>query len=227
MIAVELRAGRALWMIGRVIPALAGGPGRRTRSSGSSTNDPSQVPGGHLLRVAPKYLGLAGPKVLLGYGIAVEQIRSRRQRPQLQSRRGMAVPGILVVEGALDYVVGTGWQLPVPCVALVGARASRSQRRELSELHALAGVAPILLALDADAPGRAATVSLTKQLHAEGLPTLEVPPILQAKDLGDLAPQPGGRACFLAVLRKVLRHDAGMASPGDSGDPYGGRERES
>ncbi len=137
------------------------------------------------------------------------------------------MPGILIVEGALDYVVGTGWQLPIPCVALVGTRASRSQRRELGELQALAGGAPLLLALDADAPGRAATACLAKQLCAEGLSPLEVPPVLQAKDLGDLAPQPGGRAGFLAVLRNALRRDVVMASPGDSGGPYAGRERES
>jgi hypothetical protein len=219
----ELRASRALWMIGRVIPALAGDPGRCRRAVHPSTSGPSQAQDSQLPRVAPKYLGLAGPKALLGYGIAVEQIRSTRRRPHSQNRAGMAVPGILVVEGALDYVIGTGWKLPVPCVALVGTRASQSQRRELGELQTFAGGAPLLLALDADAPGRAATVCLAEQLCFQGLFMLEIPPVLQAKDLGDLAPQPGGRACFLAVLRNALRHDTEVASLGNPRDLHGGR----
>ena len=227
LIIPEVRAGRALWMIGRVIPAVASEQGRRPCAVHSSTSDPSRVQDGQLPRIAPKYLSISSPKVLLGYGIAVEQIHSRRQRLQSRCRPGMAVPGILVVEGALDYVVGTGWQLPSPCVALVGTRASPSQRRELGELQTLAGGAPILLALDADAPGRAATACLAEQLRAEGLSPLEVPPVLQVKDLGDLAPQPGGRACFLSVLRNALRHDTEVASLGNPGDLHGGKGRES
>ena len=64
----------------------------------------------------PKYLGFSLSKPLLGYGLALKRLRE-----------GHPIRAILIVEGAIDYVVASQWDLPVLCVALIGTYASYRQ----------------------------------------------------------------------------------------------------
>jgi DNA primase len=155
---------------------------------------------------SPKYLGLPGSKTLLGYGTAIRHIERHR------NTRTSVLPAILVVEGALDYVVAHGWRLPVPCVALAGTQASRAQLGELAELHSKAGGIPILLSLDADGAGRAGAARLARQLYADGVPNITLPAVDDAKDVADLATQHGGRRRYLAMLHAVLAEHAARAT---------------
>ena len=143
----------------------------------------------------PKYLGIPGTKPLLGDG---------RAHATLRQRRNGELRGILIVEGALDYVIAVGWSLPVLCVALLGTHASRSQCQMVQALFELCG-APLLVSLDDDAAGRAGTSQLLAQLHAQGLPARSLAPLAPAKDIGDLALQPGGRTRLLSLLSETVR----------------------
>lgn len=150
---------------------------------------------------SPKYLGTSGTKPLLGYGMA---------RATLCKNPNGGIRGILIVEGALDYVIAVGWSLPVLCVALLGTHASRTQRQMLHALYELSG-APLLVSLDADAAGRAGTEQLCEHLHAQGLPIRVLAPLLPAKDIGDLAVLPDGRQRLLSLLSQI-----------ETGDSYAG-----
>jgi hypothetical protein len=102
----------------------------------------------------PKYLGLSLNKPLLGYGLALKRLRERR-----------LVRAILVVEGAIDYVIASQWELPIVCVALVGTHASMRQLVMLLDLQRRAGQVPLLISLDADDAGRQASTHLLNQLR--------------------------------------------------------------
>ena len=131
---------------------------------------------------SPKYLGLSLPKPLLGYGLA----RKRQTHGDIPQ-------AIVVVEGALDYVIATQWQLPIWCVALIGTHASRYQLAALLDLQERAQGCPILLGLDADEAGRRASFQLMMQIARHERSVGEVLPIYGVKDIGDLARRPDGR----------------------------------
>jgi DNA primase catalytic core len=130
-----------------------------------------------------KYIGLALPKTLLGYDAALEMLGAQ-QRP---------LHGILILEGAIDYVLAQEWQLPFLCVALLGTHASRQQLQALLHLHDVSKL-PFLVWLDADERGRLATLHLLKQL--QGYPFALIPEIATIKDLADLGTRPDGYARF-------------------------------
>jgi DNA primase len=131
---------------------------------------------------SPRYLGLSLPKPLLGYGLACKR-QAQGDRPQ----------AIVVVEGALDYVIATQWLLPIWCVALIGTHASRSQFAALLDLQERAHGCPILLGLDADEAGRRASFQLMMHIACQQRSVGEVLPIYGVKDLGELALRPDGR----------------------------------
>ncbi|GHO88154.1 CHC2 zinc finger domain-containing protein [Dictyobacter formicarum] len=143
-------------------------------------------------RRLPKYLGLSLTKPLLGYGLALQRLRARE-----------LVRGILVVEGAIDYVLAVQWKLPVLCVALVGTHASRRQLSLLLDVQRRSN-APFLLALDADEAGQQASVHLLAQLQRAGARSTVLAPVAQAKDIGDLGTQAGGRTLLTHAIERTL-----------------------
>ena len=138
----ELRNGRPVWAIGRTLRA-----GER-----------------------PKYLGLPGPKPLLGW----------------DSSRGAA--RAVVVEGPFDWLVLRQWGYPA--LALLGAHASAAV------LATLRTVLQVDVLLDNDAAGQEAASRLAAQLG----PRATVRTLPGVKDAGDLARHPDGRAILAAVL---------------------------
>lgn len=139
------------------------------------------------------YLGTTRLKSVLGYGHACERLQAGQAR------------GVLVVEGALDYVIATGWDLPVACVALCSTGASPFQIGELAELYRMRPEQPLLIALDGDDPGQTATPHLLADLQTAQVPAVAVPPIPGATDIGDLGPLRAiGRQRLLAVVQPLL-----------------------
>lgn len=136
----ELRHGRAIWAIGRALGA----------------DD------------APPYLGLPGPKPLLGW----------------EGARGAA--SVILVEGAFDWLALRQWGYPA--LALLGTHASPEALASLRRLPS------VDLLLDGDDAGRAATLRLAAQLGARA----RVRSLPRVKDVGDLARRPDGRAIFAA-----------------------------
>jgi len=128
---------------------------------------------------APRYLGIAGAKPLLGVGLASAQTQSRiRRSPNA---------GVLIVEGPFDWLAALAWRLSVICVALVGVYATERQR---AELLAIAGGRPIWIALDNDAAGDVGAKRLATQLSVQVDARVHVRRLmlpLGAKDLGALA----------------------------------------
>jgi DNA primase len=145
-----------------------------------------------------KYLGIATKKPLLGYGEAMRQIMHHH------------VEGMLVVEGALDFVLAWQWQLPVCCVALLSTWASQLQLDEIVELSERIKGTPVLVFLDADPSGARSTPALLSQLHRRGIPAMALPPLAEVKDIGELGTLPDGRERLLSALKETLRkrHDA-------------------
>jgi DNA primase catalytic core len=129
LIIPDLRGECCTWMIGRALP----------------------TPIHPLCKASDKYLGLAIPKTLLGYEVALSELQESCIRP-LQS--------ILIVEGAIDYVLARAWELPCLCVAFLGTHASRSQRQALLHLHEVSGL-PFIDWHDADERGRLASLPAT------------------------------------------------------------------
>ncbi len=158
LIIPDLRGERCIWMIGRALP----------------------TPIHPLCKANDKYLGLSIPKTLLGYEVALSELKAPRTRP---------LQGILIVEGAIDYVLARAWELPCLCVAFLGTHPSRSQLQALLHLHAVSRL-PFLDWHDADERGRLASLHLLAQLH--GLPVRLFPEIALSKDLADLGTQPDG-----------------------------------
>ena len=214
LVVPEIRAGRTVWMIARSVPP-SGHPAERMPLTRRTVLEPDDGDGGipstgehgrARRRMPPKYLGLSTPRhYLLGYGRASATLaHTRRANGRFwDSQDARRSSGILVVEGALDYVVAQGWNLPVLCVALLGTHPSPGQLAELVDLHRRAEGAPVLLALDSDAAGRSATQELARALASLDVPALIVPEMPGAKDLGDLALRPDGRACLLRTLSHV------------------------
>lgn len=165
------------WMIGRIMP----------REKGLRTVFPPTS--------SHKYLGLSLPKPLLGYGAAWKQVQTRQTQSPL---------AIVVVEGAIDYVLLRQWELPILAVALVGTHASFTQFSLLLDLQQEAGGIPILLCLDADDAGRQASAHLLARLAMRGRLVGEMPSITQAKDIGDLGLCPDGRELVLRQIQQAL-----------------------
>ena len=123
---------------------------------------------------APKYLGLPGPKPLLGWDEARHE------------------PGVYVVEGPFDWLTMRQWDLPA--LALVGTHASPEA------LQALARFQRVYLALDNDDAGYVATEKLLASLGHRAVAVH----LHDVKDVADLAPRPGGRARFLDMVAASL-----------------------
>lgn len=198
----EMRAGRCLWMVGRLIDA--------THSTALVREDAQPVTAaGQRQAVSmgpdiPRYLGVVGAKPLLGVGLAAQHMRSRPSRP--------LNAGVLIVEGPFDWLTALAWRLPVTCVALVGVYATERQR---VELIALADGRPIWIALDHDAAGDVGAKRLATQLAAQGderarVRRLALP--LGAKDLGALACLSDARQRNLARQQLVEQLTAELAS---------------
>lgn len=119
----------------------------------------------------------------------------RATRPA-SMRPSPGVSGVIVVEGPFDLLAAQQWRLPFPCVALVGAHASRQQ---LFELMAFAAGRPIWLALDADPAGDAGAEHLRAALIAARYagPLYRLRPPLDAKDFGEIAERPTARTALL------------------------------
>lgn len=216
LIVPEIRHGRTVQLIGRTLPG-------------------AQTPLPHI-----KYYLVCGTgeKGLLGYGRARdhlararfgpagagdagqrEVVRSIIQHAQWSSRRGLPIApaaprAILVLEGALDYVIAVGWELPVLPVALLSAYPSRAQLAELLDLRARSGDLPMLLMHDTDDAGREATAHVARSLAEQHVPFHVLPPLprLRAesphyKDLAELGPLGrAGRAQVLAGIGRALDH---------------------
>ncbi len=178
--------GTCTWMIGRLIPL-----GRILRISFPPTS-------------SHKYLGLSLPKPLLGYGAARKRVQVRDMRP---------LYALVVVEGAIDYVLLRQWDLPILPVALVGTHASFSQFSLLLDLQREAGDLPILLCLDADDAGRQGTARLQSQIAAQGRRVGVMLPMEQAKDIGDLGLRHDGRELVMQCIQQAL---ATLAKGGQS-----------
>lgn len=119
---------------------------------------------------APKYLGLPGPKPLLGW----DEARHERE--------------VYVVEGPFDWLTLCQWGLSA--VALLGSHASPEA------LQALARFERVYLALDNDEAGQAATERLMAALGRRAVPVA----LHDVKDVADWARLPDGRARFLDMV---------------------------
>jgi hypothetical protein len=132
-----------------------------------------------VLRRDQRYLGLRLPKPLLGYAQAIENIHHS------------GLQGILLVEGAVDYVLARQWGLPAVPVALLSTHPSRLQWEQLLHLQTTSGL-PVLDWHDADERGRLGALSTWDRLA--GYPRLMIPEMAGIKDLADLANAPLGAA---------------------------------
>ena len=119
----------------------------------------------------PKYMGLPGVKPLLGWEEAV------------------GAPHVTVVEGVFDLLVLRQWR--EPALALAGTHARPAALRALHRFPR------VYLALDADAPGRAAALALREALGPRAR-VLDVPGVA---DIAELALRPDGRAAFACCLQ--------------------------
>ena len=201
----ELRDGRCLWMVGRTLSA---------QDTTESPTDPEHpLPPLPLRTEAPKYLGVTAPKPLMGIGFLRRDEptshRAARTSWPASVRTSLGSSGVIVVEGPFDLLAAQQWRLPLPCVALVGAHASRQQ---LFELMAFASGRPIWLALDTDTAGDAGAERLRAVLIASSYsgPLYRLRPPLDAKDFGDIA----GRSAARTALLRTLTHpeDSTMSS---------------
>jgi DNA primase len=122
----------------------------------------------------PKYLGLPGPRPLLGWEDAARD----------------AGGPVTVVEGPLDWLALRSWE--VAAVALCGARASPEALLGLRRFDRL------YLALDDDDAGHAGARQLAEALDAKTV-RLMLPD--GVKDVAELAVRPDGQALFLAAVR--------------------------
>jgi DNA primase len=145
----EMRQGDPVWLIGRVLgPCLADA----------------------------KYLGLPGPKPLLGWDEASRDLR-----------------GVCIVEGPMDVLALRAWG--VPGLALCGTRLSPQT------LALLDRWARLYIVLDADQAGREATARLVDALRSRAIPVALPPGI---KDPAELATRPDGAMLFSAVLHAAV-----------------------
>jgi len=145
----ELRHRQPVWLIGRVLEA------------------PDDL---------PRYLGLPGPKPLLGWDQA-----SRDRR------------GVCIVEGPLDLLALQQWG--VPGLALCGTGFNATTVQLLGQWERLYAV------LDADVAGQEATTRLTEAFGSRVIP-VQLPP--SAKDPADLALLAKGSTLFCAAIRDAV-----------------------
>jgi DNA primase len=134
---------------------------------------------GRLLEPAedlPRYLGLLGPKPVLGWDQA-----SRDRR------------GVCIVEGPLDLLALRQWG--VPSLALCGTGFSPTTLQLLGQWERLYAV------LDADAAGQEATARLIEAFGSRVIP-VHLPP--GVKDPADLAPLPRGSDLFRDAIRQAV-----------------------
>lgn len=151
----EFRAARPIWLIGRI---LLDATGEETAPFG------------------PKYLGLPGPKPLLGWEDAVRDTR-----------------GVVIVEGPLDLLTLRMWG--VPGIALAGSDPSRANLALLDKFDR------VYLALDQDEGGAEATERLASQLGRHVV-RIGLPP--GVKDVAELAQRDNGAEQFRrAIMRAV------------------------
>lgn len=194
----EMRDGHCLWMVGRTLSFQNG----NDMASDSLGQEPQRAPSPHA--ETPKYLSITAPKPLMGIGVLCGEVTlthraaTHGSRSTLSQKRS-SVCGVIVVEGPFDLLAAQQWRLPLPCVALVGAYASR---RQITELIALAAGCPIWLALDADAAGDAGAEALRAALLAARYvgPVDRLRPPLDAKDFGELAGVGGARTAVARLL---------------------------
>ena len=204
LIVPEMRPGQTIQLIGRTVP------GMRTP----------------VAQIKYHLVCSAGVKHLLGYGAALQRLAHRRGGQEIQSRRiprknRQEVQGILVLEGALDYIIATGWDLPILPTAFLATHPSRKQLAELLDLQQRAGGVPLLLQLDGDSPGQEATTHLIRALDEQSVryevlsPLPRVPaPAPTYKDLGEIGPLGmAGRTLLLAHLERVLAPTPTVISP--------------
>jgi hypothetical protein len=137
----------------------------------------------------PGYLGLSLSKPLPGYAHALGQIHPLR--------------AIVVVEGALDYVIATQWDLLIVCVALLGTHASRRQLVMLLDLFRRTRV-PDILSFDAEDAGRQASHDLLALLTAYCMPVRVISAINGARDPGELVHHAAGRSQFWRGIKAML-----------------------
>jgi CHC2-type zinc finger protein len=192
LIVPEMRQGQTMQLIGRTVP------GMRTP----------------VAQIKYHLVCSDGEKHLLGYGAALQRLALRRggEERRIVRKNRQELMGILVIEGALDYVIATGWNLPVLPTALLSTYPSRRQLAELLDLHQRSDGLPLLLQLDGDDPGQQATIHLRRtlderQVRYQVLPPLPRVPVPSSnyKDLGEIGPLGlAGRAQVLAHLEREM-----------------------
>ena len=192
LIMPEMRQGQALQLIGRTVP------GMRTP----------------VAQIKYHLVCGDGEKHLLGYGAALQRLALRRggEGRRIVRKNRQELVGILVLEGALDYVIATGWDLPVLPTALLSTYPSRRQLAELLDLQQRSDGLPLLLQLDGDDPGQESTIHLSRTLDERQVRYQVLPPLPRVptpssnyKDLGEIGPLGlAGRAQALAHLEREL-----------------------
>jgi DNA primase len=145
----EFRGRQPIWMIGRLL------------ESTTAQDVPER----------PKYLGLPGPKPLLGWDAASDR------------------SSVIVVEGPIDLLTLRMWS--VPGVALTGSAPSHDT------LSLLKAFDLVYLALDRDKAGRQATKRLQNEIGARAV-CVELPK--GVKDVAELAPLVDGEDMFRQAL---------------------------
>ncbi|TAJ19195.1 MAG: toprim domain-containing protein, partial [Dehalococcoidia bacterium] len=120
-----------------------------------------------------RYLNVEAPSPLLG----LAQARARGHR------------AVVIVEGPFDWLTACEWR--IPAVALAGTHLTSVALDELAVFDR------IYLALDADEPGRRATVAMVEQIGARAS-TVALP--RGVHDLNELGQVEGGRNALLRAL---------------------------
>lgn len=149
----ETRGGQPVWLIGRLI------------------DDGNGLDGNE---AAPRYLGLAGRKPLLGWDMVVRE------------------SAVFLTEGPFDWLTLLGWDLPA--LALVGTNVRPAVVQALTRFDRL------YLALDNDEAGRAAAGQLA-EAFGERAVSVRLPGV---KDVAELGQQPNGRAQFLSAVGSAV-----------------------
>jgi DNA primase len=152
LVVPEVRRGQPLWLVGRLVP-----------EDGAAADE------------RPRYLGLPGPRPLLGWEDAA------RHR------------AVFLAEGILDWLLLRRWGLPA-----VGLGGTGVPPRALK---ALARFDRVYAVLDDDEPGHRATAVLVDALGPRAVPV----PLPGVRDVGELASRPAGLADLVASARRAER----------------------
>jgi len=204
----EFRAGRCVWMVGRLIPSTSTATPTQAYAQTGTLSPHARATGGLAHDGRPKYLGVSLPKPLLGVGLVTPSRHEPcdhaaeshlNSMPPCDRHDGYRSRGVLVVEGPFDLLTALVWRVPALCVALVGTYANA---RQAAELIALANGGPIWLALDSDAAGDVGVTRLQTQLALAGcgaqIRRLPIPD--HAKDLSEIVASLGARHTVIRVL---------------------------